>query len=158
MKVHEEPLKSMEPFHCNKRFFQNGKVLYIVQVFFTLRKKIVILRKVLWGTQNDSSVASLWNPRLEPLFLRVCKEHFNNLKNLLWNGKIPCTLTVLYGTTDAKKEHLFLIVCFPKGLKSYLCSDFIAFRPLFQFKNVWRMTFECFSEAVLSFTEGGWQL
>ncbi len=36
------------------------------------------------------------------------KEHFN-LKNLLWNGKVPWMLKVLHGTINANNELLFLL-------------------------------------------------
>ncbi len=60
---HAEPLTSM---HGN---FQWTTGSSMVEMFFTLLK--TVHWKVLWGTQNGTSIPSLRNSLLEPLFLRV---------------------------------------------------------------------------------------
>ncbi len=47
------------------------------------------------------------------------KKHFNNLKNLLWNGMVAWMLQVLNGTIHANKESLFVkvwVICYTESL------------------------------------------
>ncbi len=64
----EEPITSMEPFHCTKGSLLWNNLLYIIKMFFTLRKN---------GSFKNlgTKMVLLWhhceNLLLEPLFLRV---------------------------------------------------------------------------------------
>ncbi len=57
------------------------------------------------GSIIGFSVTTFCFPK-EPFSEQFLKEPlFSDLKNLLWNGKIPLMLKVLRGTIDAIKEH-----------------------------------------------------